>query len=213
MEVIIKRAKLLNVREQKFYWKSIETAAEVIRAGEPVAFPTETVYGLGVREDNDKARECIYQIKNRSDKKKLSLMIADIEDLKKYVDTLSVTAKRLVEHFWPGALGIIFPLKNGTDLCIRLPDNSVARDLIHTAKISLLTTSANISGNPPATNAQQVMRDLHNKIRVVLDGGATRLRSPSTIIKFSGETFEIVRHGIISETVLRNCLENGFVKA
>ena len=139
-------------------------------------------------------------------------MIADPDDVKKYVDHISDTAKRLMSLFWPGALAIIFPLKNGSDISIRLPDNAVARDLIRTVKLPIVTTSANISGHPPATDAQQVLMDLGGKIHTILDGGSTRLRSSSTVLKVKDDTIEIIRHGIITESIIRSCLENSLAK-
>ena len=108
-----------------------------------------------------------------------------------------------MDSFWPGALAIIFPLKDGSDVSIRLPDNEVARDLIRAAKVPVVTTSANISGHPPATDAQQVLMELKGKIHIVLDGGSTRYRSPSTIVKLKDGTVEIIRQGIISEVSIR----------
>src|SRR3972149_11767023 len=166
METIV-----LNLREEGLYWRHIEAAAQALRMGELVAFPTETVYGLGARRDDTKAIEQIYEGKNRPEEKRLTLMIADPEDVKKYVERLSDTAKRLMSLFWPGALTIVFPLKNGSDISIRLPDNAVARDLIRTVKLPIVTTSANISGHSPATDAHQVLMDLGGKRSGDVDGG------------------------------------------
>jgi len=203
---------LLNLRDHKFYWSHIEAAAQALRNGEVVAFPTETVYGLGVHKDDEKAIERIYEVKKRPEGKRLTLMIADPEDVNKYVDHFSNTAKRLMEVFWPGALAIIFPLKDGSDLSIRLPDNTAARDLIRMAKVPIGTTSANISGCLSATDAQQVLMYLKGKIHVILDGGSTRFRSPSTVLKVMDDTIEVVRHGIISESHIRRRLESDLVK-
>src|SRR3990167_9997561 len=167
METIV-----LNLREEGLYWKHIEAAAQALRMGGLVAFPTETVYGLGALRDDTKAIEQLYEVKNRPEEKRLTLMIADPDDVKKYVDHLSDTAKRLMSLFWPGALAIVFPLKNGSDMSIRLPDNAVARDLIRAVELPIVTTSANISGHPPATDAQQVLMDLGGKIHMILDGGS-----------------------------------------
>ncbi len=208
METIV-----LNLKDQKLYWKHIEAAAQALRAGELVAFPTETVYGLGAYRDNAKAVECLYEAKQRPEEKKLTLMIADAEDVKRYVDTVSDTATKLMDFFWPGPLGIIFPLTNGTDISIRLPDNVMARDMIRMAKVPVVTTSANISGYPPATDAQQAFMDFGGKISMILDGGSTRFRSPSTIVRAEGDGgITVVRQGIITEASIRSCLEHGLVK-
>lgn len=207
METIV-----LNVRKREFYWNYIEAAAQALREGKLVAFPTETVYGLGTHRDNAEAVEQIYEVKSRPEEKRLTLMIADIDEVKKYVGSFSDTAKRLMDFFWPGALAIIFSLKNGSDISIRLPDNTIARDLIRTAKVPVVTTSANISGYPPATDAQQVLMDLKGKIHMILDGGSTRFRSPSTIVRVKDRDIEILRRGIITENIIRSCLENNLIK-
>lgn len=204
--------KVLNLKDQNLYSDHIAKAACALREGELVAFPTETVYGLGVNRDSAKAIDRIYKIKNRGEEKRLTLMIADPDDAKTYVDHFSGTAKKLMNSFWPGALAIVFPLKDGSDISIRFPDDTAARDLIRTAKVPIVTTSANISGYPPSTDAQQVLMDFKGKINIILDGGSTRFRSPSTVLKLKDEGFEIVRHGIISESMIRSCLENTLAK-
>lgn len=203
---------VLNLREPALYRKHIEAAAEALRRGELVAFPTETVYGLGVNRDNPMAVERVFEVKMRPEEKKLTLMIADREELKKYVGHISSAAQKLVDAFWPGPLAIVFPVSNGLDISMRFPDDAAARDLIRTAKVPVVTTSANLSGYPPATDAQQVFLDLGGKIPIILDGGSTRFRSPSTIVKVVDAHVEIIRHGIIAETSIRSCLANTMAK-
>lgn len=211
-KVFVMETLVLNLKDQSLYGKHIEAAAHALRMGELVAFPTETVYGLGAYRDNARAVERIYKVKKRVEEKRLTLMIADPDDVKKHVDHFSNTAKRLMEFFWPGALAIIFPLKDGSDISIRLPDNTATRDLIRAAHVPIVTTSANISGYPPSTDAQQVLIDLKGKIPIILDGGSTRFRSPSTVLRLKDENFEIIRPGIISETMIRSCLESKLIK-
>ncbi|MBM4055411.1 MAG: threonylcarbamoyl-AMP synthase [Planctomycetes bacterium] len=203
-----KITQVLNVQNQDRYRLHIETAARSLRNGEIVAFPTETVYGLGIHKDNAGAVERLYEAKRRPEEKKLTLMISDIGEVQQYVDAISDTARKLMDFFWPGPLAIIFPLKDETDICIRFPDNTIARDLIRTANIPIATTSANISGHPPATDAAQVAVYFEGKIDIILDGGPARSHVPSTIVKIKNEIFEIVRLGIIPEAAIQNCLKN-----
>ncbi|OQY99364.1 MAG: threonylcarbamoyl-AMP synthase [Candidatus Brocadia sp. UTAMX2] len=204
--------RVLNLKDRSRYSDHIAEAAYALREGEVVAFPTETVYGLGVHKDHAKAIERIYRVKKRGEEKRLTLMIADADDVKKYVDHFSITAKKLMKSFWPGPLAIVFPLKDGTDISIRFPDDTAARDLIRAAQVPVVTTSANISEYPASTDAQQVLMDFKGKIHIILDGGSTRFRSPSTVLKLKDEGFEIIRTGIISETMIRGCLENTLAK-
>lgn len=202
-----KITRVVDVRNQNLYWSYIEAAAQSLKNGEIVAFPTETVYGLGVYKDNADAVERLYAAKKRPEEKKLTLMIADIVEIRKYVEVISDTTRKLTELFWPGPLAIIFPLKDGSDICVRLPDNTIARDLIRTANIPVVTTSANISGQQPAMNATQVLAYFEGKIDIILDGGPTRSHRPSTVIKIKDESFAVVRPGIISEATILNCLK------
>ena len=119
--MVIMNTTVLNLKDRTLYWKHIEAAAQALRMGELVAFPTETVYGLGARRDDTKAIELIYEAKNRPEEKRLTLMISDPDDVKKYVDHISDTAKRLMSLFWPGALAIVFPLKTVRTLAYDFP--------------------------------------------------------------------------------------------
>ena len=203
---------VLNLKIRESYQDYIKTAAEALRRGELVAFPTETVYGLGVHRDNADAVKRLFEAKKRPEEKRLTLMIADPHDVTKYVNRFSDTEKRLMDFFWPGALAIVFTAKNSDGICIRLPDNAIARDLIRMAQVPVVTTSANISGQPPATDAQQVLMDMKGRIHVILDGGSTRLRSPSTIIRVNNGAVEVLRHGVITETSIKNCLQTGLMR-
>lgn len=197
---------LLDLSKKEFYWNYIKRAAHALKTGELVAFPTETVYGLGAHLNDAKAIERIYEVKGRPEDKKLTLMVADREDVKKYVKCISRTATKLMDFFWPGPLAIIFPTNDDTDISIRLPDNEIARNLIRTAEIPVATTSANVSGHPASVNAQQVLKELGGKINIILDGGSTRFQSPSTMVKPDDGIVKIIRQGIISETAIWSCL-------
>lgn len=172
-----------------------------------MAFPTETVYGLGVNKDNPEAIERLYVAKKRPAEKRLTLMIADIGEVGLYAGAVPDAAKRLMETFWPGPLAIIFTLKDGSDICVRLPDNAIARDLIRAANIPVATTSANTSGHPPSTDASQVTAYFNGEIDIILDGGPTQSHEPSTIVKIKDGACEVVRQGIIPKTTIRNCLK------
>jgi L-threonylcarbamoyladenylate synthase len=188
------------------YLENIRTAAQVLISGRIVAFPTETVYGLGVCADNNTAIDNLYRVKRRPRDKNLSIMIARPEDVTKHVKHIPPIARRLISSFWPGPLTIIFDLSGNRTLGIRNSSHHVVRDLINTAGIPMVSTSANISGRPPATDAQQVISNLADKIDVVLDDGPTETGKPSTVVKIVDNTFEIIRHGVIEEERLNRCL-------
>ncbi len=199
-------AKLLSLNNSNKYWENIRTAAQALISGRIVAFPTETVYGLGVCADNDSAIDSLYRAKQRPKHKELSIMIAEPDDVTKHVKHIPPIARRLIHSFWPGPLTIIFDLPDNRTVGIRNSSHHVVRDLLNTAKISIVSTSANISGRPPATDAQQVITNFADKVDVVLDGGTAEAGSPSTVVKIVDNIFEIIRHGVIEEERLNRCL-------
>ena len=199
-------AKILNLKNPDTYTGNIKLAADALLSGKIVAFPTETVYGLGVCSDNSAAIDNLYNVKQRSKDKRLSIMIAKPEEVTKHVKQIPLIAKKLISAFWPGPLTIILELDDKSTVGLRNPDNRVIRDLINAVEIPIASTSANISGRAPAIDAQQVITNFSDKIDVVLDGGPAEAGNPSTIIKIFDDTFEIVRHGVIEEERLNRCL-------
>lgn len=199
-------AEILCLNDKDRYLENIRTAAQALRSGRIVAFPTETVYGLGVCADNDTVIDNLYSAKQRSRDKKLSIMIAEPDDARKHVKQITPIANKLISSFWPGPLTIIFDLPDNRTVGIRNSSHHVVKDLLNAAGISIVSTSANISGRPPATDAQQVISSFSDKVDVVLDGGSAEAGKPSTVIKIVDNTFEIIRHGVIGKERLNRCL-------
>ena len=199
-------AEILRLDDKDRYLENIRTAAHALRFGRIVAFPTETIYGLGVCADNDTAIDNLYSAKQRSREKRLSIMIAEPEDVTKHVKQITPIANKLISSFWPGPLTIIFDLPDNRTVGIRNSSHHVVRDLLNAAGKSIVSTSANISGRPPATDAQQVISSFSDKVDVVLDGGSAEAGKPSTVIKIVDNTFQIIRLGVIGKERLNRCL-------
>ena len=199
-------AEILRLDDKDRYLENIRTAAQALRSGRIVAFPTETVYGLGVCADNDTVIDNLYSAKQRSRDKKLSIMIAEPDDVRKHVKQITPIANKLISSFWPGPLTIIFDLPDNRTVGIRNSSHHVVRDLLNAAGKSIVSTSANISGRPPATDAQQVISSFSDKVDVVLDGGSAEAGKPSTVIKIVDNTFQIIRLGVIGKERLNRCL-------
>jgi L-threonylcarbamoyladenylate synthase len=198
---------LLNLKESVLYRENIEKAAQALLSGRIVAFPTETVYGIGANANDDAAINCLYKIKQRPESKKLAIMIAEPDDVKKYVKEIPPIARILIKSFWPGPLTIVFAFPDNKSIGFRNSSNRVVRDLIKVSKVEIASTSANISGEIAATDAQQIINNLGNKIDVVLDDGPTQFETPSTVIRITGDKYEIIRHGIIEEERINRCLD------
>ncbi|MDR4503691.1 MAG: threonylcarbamoyl-AMP synthase [Candidatus Scalindua sp.] len=197
---------ILDLQDRDSYSENIEKAVQALLAGRIVAFPTETLYGLGVNAHNRDAIENLYRVKERPEEKKMAIMVTDSEAVKEWVRELPPAAEKLMKLFWPGPLTIVLLLPDMTTIGFRNPDNRVIRDIIRCAGVPIASTSANISGSQPAIDAQQVAAYLGDKIDLVLDDGPTQLKKPSTVVKVYRETFEIIRHGIIQEERISRCI-------
>ncbi len=204
-------AKILSLQNQDIYRENIKIAAQALLSGKIVAFPTETVYGLGVCANNDSAINNLYKIKQRPKHKQFAIMISKPEDVTKYVKHIPPIAETLISSFWPGPLTIIFVLDDHSTVGIRNPNNRVIKDLIDMVESPIASTSVNISGKAPAIDAQQVITNFSDKIDIVLDGGPAEAGNHSTIVKIQDDTFNIIRHGVIEEERLNRCLNEGCI--
>ncbi len=190
-------------------------AAEFIKRGEIVAFPTETVYGLGADGLNVAACEKIFAAKGRPSDKPLSLHVANLEMVER-VAKISLAAEKLFAAFCPGALTIILP-KNKiipdfvtggkSSVGIRFPANDVALSLIKLSGVPIAAPSANLSGKNPPRTAQEVLENLSGRVEIILDGGACKFGISSTIIDLTAPEPKILRHGAISEEKIMEELE------
>ncbi len=178
---------------------AVKKAALVLKKGGVVAFPTETVYGLGANLLDKKAVERVYKIKNRPRNKPLTVHVADTASVKKITGKIPLRAAKLIEKYWPGPLTVILRDRRGKKTGFRMPDNKIALDLIRKAGVPVVAPSANISGNKPPRDAKEVLRDLDGKIDLVIDGGKTAIGIESTVVDMTGRTPRILREGAISK--------------
>lgn len=197
------------------YWKvdssitpdhpSIQEASQLIQTGEIVAFPTETVYGLGADARNEDAVRAIFKAKGRPSDNPLIVHIASLQQLNQLVQPLPEVAVTLIEHFWPGPLTIVLPMLEGavpsvvsaglSTLAVRMPAHPAALSLIEASDAPIAAPSANLSGRPSPTKASHVMEDLQGKISGIIDGGEANLGLESTVIMVQGNSVEILRPG------------------
>ena len=183
------------------------TAAELIKAGELVAIPTETVYGLGADGLNPEAVAKIFRAKGRPQDNPLILHIAEAADMEKFCHHIPDAAYRLAEAFWPGPLTMVLPAKDIVPKCttaglptvaVRCPDNALTREIIRLAGVPIAAPSANISGKPSTTTAQHVYNDHNGKIPLIVDGGPCRVGVESTIVDLTEEKPRLLRPGGIT---------------
>lgn len=191
--------------------KELQKAADILQNGGLVAFPTETVYGLGgdgLRED---AAKKIYEAKGRPSDNPLIIHIADIESLSRLTASISDKARILAEKFWPGPLTMIFPKSpevpygttGGLDtVAVRMPAHPAALALIRESGVLIAAPSANTSGRPSPTKASHVKEDLDGKIDMILDGGTVGIGIESTIVDMTQDPPMILRPGYITKSML-----------
>ena len=177
----------------------ISEAAEIIKNGDLVAFPTETVYGLGADGFNEEARQKIYEVKGRPTNKPLSLLVSSRKMIEK-IAIISSIAEKLIDKFMPGPLTLILKSrnKNNSTIGVRMPDNAITLKLIELSNCPIAAPSANPSGQPPPTTAQEVLKSFEGKIPLILDGGVCKFGMSSTIVDVSGNELKILRDGAIT---------------
>lgn len=208
METIIRK-----VSEDGMGKEALKEAAEILRRGGLVAFPTETVYGLGANALDPEASARIYAAKGRPSDNPLIVHIAEIGEVERLAAKITPAARVLMEKFWPGPMTLLFPKRDcipdgttgGLDTVgVRMPSHPVARELILAAGIPVAAPSANASGKPSPTRAEHVAEDMLGKIDMILDGGSVGIGVESTVIDVTSDTPVICRPGFISLKMLQS---------
>jgi L-threonylcarbamoyladenylate synthase len=229
------QTKIIKLDTTKIDAAEIKEAAQVVDAGGLVAFPTETVYGIACRVEA-KSLAKLNDLKCRETDgyatgKHYSLHIGRKTDVEKYVPAIGLRARKLIKNAWPGPLTIVFELaerdiekprksikkevferlyKDNT-IGIRCPDNAVAAMLLQATKEPVVAPSANKTGQPPATNAEQVLAQFSGRIDLLLDGGPCKYKKSSTVVKIGKKGAEILRAGVYSKEELETMSEVKFL--
>ena len=185
--------------------EQVEKGIKILKEGGVIAFPTDTVYGLGADAFNLKAVERVYEIKNRPEYLPLPLLIADIAQLTTVAEPAFGIAWLLANRFWPGGLTLVLPktvslphyLVKGSTVAVRIPNHPICLALIERLGRPIIGTSANISGKASALTAYEVKRQLGDKVDLIIDGGRCPGGNESTIVDVTHEVPMVLRHGII----------------
>lgn len=209
------KTKIIKIEENNIDNKAIQEAGNILKQGGLVAFPTETVYGLGGDALNESSSEKIYAAKGRPSDNPLIVHISDMKALEKIVNKVPREAYLLAEKYWPGPLTMIFQKSEAVPLAttggldtvaVRMPSHKVARALIDAAGGYVAAPSANRSGRPSPTIARYVIEDLGGRVDMIIDGGEVNIGLESTIIDLTGDAPMILRPGYITQEMLKETL-------
>jgi L-threonylcarbamoyladenylate synthase len=182
---------------------ALAEAATILRGGGLVAFPTETVYGLGADATNPDAITRLNQVKGRPPDKPYSLHLHSPDQVARFVTSIPPLARRLMDRFWPGPLTIILSSGHGQTIGFRVPDHPVAQAFLKACGVPVAAPSANRSGVPPPTDADEVLAALNADVDCLLDGGPTRMGCESTVVEVVEGTVVMRREGAIpKDTIL-----------
>jgi len=205
-------------------------AARLLREGQPVVFPTETVYGVGASAASREAVDQLCQVKGRPQGKPFTVHVATPSDAEAYVDHLSRVARRFLQKAWPGPLTLIVDAPKVFDpqlwrsraehilppipelvyhegaIGLRCPANEVAGRILREAGVPVVASSANRMGQPPPYDAAQAARELDGRVPLIVDAGTTRYSAPSTIVRVRDDQWKVLREGVISERYLERLL-------
>ena len=194
----------------------IEQAAEALREGKLVAFPTDTFFALGANALNADAVSQLFEAKGRAETNPIPVLLGMASDAYSVVADMPIEAQRLAERLWPGALTVVLPARPNVPAAVtagtgtvgvRVPDNEIARRLIETAGVPVTGTSANISGQPPCKTAAEVLAQMGDKIAFAIDAPCGEHTAPSTVISLSNGAIKIIREGSIGRREIEEALK------
>jgi len=176
---------------------AVAQAARIVADGGVVAFPTETVYGVGASTQGDAGLARLAALKGRDPAKPIALLLSDFALADRFVSELSPLAQRLAAAFCPGPVTLVLPGTDGRTVGLRVPDHPLALALIAACGGALYATSANASGMRPARCAQEVAQALPEGLDLILDGGPVAMGAASTVVRGDGDGYEILRQGAL----------------
>jgi len=194
----------------------IGQAARVLQSGGVIGYPTETVYGIGCNAFDAEAVNRIIQLKQRDRSKAMILIAADLLQISDLVESIPESAERLMENFWPGPLTMVFKssqflkdfaFRKSKTIAVRIPDCAICLSLLKACDFPIVSTSANRSGQPDATTADELISTFGTDLDLIIDGGRTPSKAPSTVVDLTKNPPRILREGIISVLEINTVLQ------
>lgn len=200
-------SKQIKIPQDNFERQALHTAVEVLHHGGVIAYPTETIYGLGANIYLENAVEKLYRIKGRESRKPISALIASLDELDDLCNDITNFAQAVIERFWPGPLTLVFTAGTGCPrflksdagkIGIRFPDHKISRALVQELGAPITSTSANLSGGQAAASAVDLDEKLVKQLDLVIDAGVSPIQTPSTVVDVSGDSPILLREGAIA---------------
>ena len=202
--------------KEKINNEKIKEVAKCIKQGGIAVFPTETVYGIGVNGLNENAIKKLYEVKQRPEKKPISLLVNSLDMINEIAKDITTVEYALIEKFFPGPLTLVLKKKDIVPniltpdidtVGIRMPANEIALKLIEYAGVPIATSSCNISGKPSATNLQEIIKDFEGKVDYFIDNGPSKIGLASTVVQMIGGEPKILRQGYITKEEIRKTFQ------
>lgn len=184
----------------------LQEAADLILSGKVIGYPTETVYGLGTNALDNQGIEKIFELKGRDRHRPILIIAGDLAQVKRLVTLFPALANRLAQKFWPGPLTMVLEaspfipralLGSGKGIGIRIPDNNICLELLRLCGVPITSTSANFSGGKNPISAEEVWENFDNKLDLIIDGGKSLSRIPSTVLAIENSDVALIREGAI----------------
>ena len=207
--------RVLDARKADALAAAAEAAARTLQEGGIVAIPTDTVYGLAVRADDDAVVKLLFEVKRRRDENPLPILLADVDDLERVAGELSAAARELARRFWPGQLTLVIPKSDAvSDLVtagkptvgVRVPDHPVTRAVLRACPFLVAVTSANVSALPPARDVDEARRTFSGRVNLILAADRCPGGVPSTVVDVTVNPPRILRAGSVSSAEITNAL-------
>jgi len=208
---------ILRIDPDSFLIGDLQPAATVLKKGGVIAYPTETVYGLGASIFQREAVARIFAIKGRDGKRPISIMISSPADVDRFCADISILGRMLMAAYWPGPLTLIlkaskklpdYIVSQEGRIGLRLPDHPICAALMRLHREPITSTSANLSGQPPRVNAQQIIDQFGDQVDLVIDGGECRSSQSSTVVDVSRAAPNVLREGAIPIAEIMNRISN-----
>lgn len=186
--------------EKKINRHSIDTVVRCLREGGIVILPTETVYGMAVRKDRISSVERLLKIRNSPPDKNLTIAIGKIEQLSRHIKLCAPSTQRIIKKFMPGPITVVFDYEN---VGIRFPSHSFTQKVLSACDFPVILPSANLAGKEPKTNGKDVIEEFADKVDIIVDGGETKYKKPSTVVRSGYGVLQKLREGVIDFDSIR----------